>query len=216
MRIHAFSFTSQLPSESLARLINGLPERDQQRIHSFRRWQDSYNCLFGKYLLLGALREASIPLGLSDLRYTTFGKPYFSSGPDFSISHSGNRVVCILSEEGGVGIDIEEILDLTISDFREKFSPIEWEKILNAPFPLNSFYQYWTAKESVVKADGRGLSLELDKLDVTAEVVWLNGYPWLIQPVAIAENYACHVAHGQSGKLAGVRSYTTPDFDIFQ
>src|SRR5580658_9048592 len=153
MKIHTIAYSSQLPSGSVEKLIDGLPMREREKIYSFRRWQDSYNCLFGRYLLLCALKEAGISIGLSELRYTTFGKPYFAFGPDFSISHSGSRVVCILSEEGGVGIDLEEIKDLAISDFQKYFSPKEWLNIINSPIPLFRFYHYWTAKESIIKAD---------------------------------------------------------------
>jgi len=74
-------------------LLGKMPLAIRQRVERFRRWQDAYGCLFGKILLAGALEDAGISADLSRLRYTPYGRPYIPEAPDFSISHSGNRVV---------------------------------------------------------------------------------------------------------------------------
>ncbi len=78
---------------------------------------------------------------------------------DFNISHSGNRVVCILSTQGRVGIDLEETGDIAIDDFQSQFTTAEWAAITGSSMPLQTFYHYWTAKESLIKADGKGLQI---------------------------------------------------------
>jgi 4'-phosphopantetheinyl transferase len=65
-----------------------------------------------------------------------------------------------------VGIDLEEIRELAIDDFRDQFTEGEWKTIVSAREPLITFYHYWTAKECIIKADGRGLNLPLASLEI--------------------------------------------------
>jgi 4'-phosphopantetheinyl transferase len=186
-------------------LLAPLPVDIMQKVEKYRRWQDAYGCLLGKLLLLAALREEGFPGNLSDLKYTVYGRPYLENGPDFNISHSGNRVVCILGSQGGVGIDLEEIRELAIGDFKDQFTEGEWKMIVSAPVPLLAFYHFWTAKECIIKADGRGLNLPLGELeipfagpemlsDVPERRIWLADRCWNIYTVLFSKNYACHIA----------------------
>jgi 4'-phosphopantetheinyl transferase len=194
MDIYSISCQAPLPEYFMAGFVAGLPAGDRRRFNSYRRCEDANNFVFGRYLLQRALREGGIPFGLSDLCYTSYGKPYFREGPDFSISHSGSRVVCLISSDGRVGIDLEEIRQLPLGDFQAQFSRIEWNNIQYSSSPLSTFFHYWTAKESVAKADGRGLSLGLAGISVTGPRILVGGKVWQTRTVAIAENYACHVA----------------------
>ncbi len=87
-----------------------------------------------------------------------YGKPYFENGPFFNISHSGNYSIVGISNEN-VGIDIEfteKILNL--GDFKACFNP-------NEDFD-NHFYNYWTAKEAILKYDGIGLNEEMKNVSI--------------------------------------------------
>ena len=85
-----------------------------------------------------ALAESGWPTSLEGLEYTGFGRPYLPNGPDFNISHSGRRAVCIIARHGKAGIDLEEIRDMPIGDYKEQFSPEEWAVITTSPTPLDT------------------------------------------------------------------------------
>jgi 4'-phosphopantetheinyl transferase len=206
MSLHLYStiFPEPLPPPAFQGLLSQLPARFQQKVLAYKRWQDAYASLFGKLLLRKALRQAGLPEDLNDLRVTSFGRPYLEVGPhvpfgsgDFNISHSGNRVVCILSTQGRVGIDLEEIRDIAIDDFQSQFTEAEWAAITGAAMPLQAFYHYWTAKESLIKADGGGLQIPLTSINIDASAgpgVLVNGIPWYIQDLHIFPDYASHIA----------------------
>jgi 4'-phosphopantetheinyl transferase len=134
MSLHLYStvYPEPLSPTAFQELLSRLPPELQQKVSAYRRWQDAYGSLFGKLLLKRALLQAGLSPDLTGLRMTSYGRPflegYGKSNPegcdrpypdgddrsypdgsaDFNISHSGNRVVCILNTQGRVGIDLEE------------------------------------------------------------------------------------------------------------
>jgi 4'-phosphopantetheinyl transferase len=205
MSLHLYStvFPEPLSPADFQRLLSHLPAGLHPKILAYRRWQDAYGSLFGKLLLGKALQQAGLSADLMGLRVTEYGRPYLEGydrshgegSADFNISHSGNRVVCILSTQGRVGIDLEETGDIAMDDFQSQFTAAEWAAITGATIPLQAFYHYWTAKESLIKADGRGLQIPLNSIDVSAgPEVWVNGSHWNLKSLPIFPGYACHIA----------------------
>ncbi|MDO6434635.1 4'-phosphopantetheinyl transferase superfamily protein [Flavitalea sp. BT771] len=193
--IYSTEYKTPIPENALQSLIAGLPPEISAKARRFRRWQDAHGCLLGKLLLTTALKVGGWPADLRHLQYTDYGRPFLSGGPDFNISHSGHRVVCILATEGGVGIDLEEIKDLNIEDFKGQFSADEWATITGAPHPLKAFYHFWTAKECLSKADGRGLNLPLAGLRIEENrIISLGSRHWRLQALPLSAGYACHIA----------------------
>jgi len=165
------------------------------KIRRYHHWQDAYGSLFGKLLLITALKEYGWPPSLEDLQYSEYGRPFLSNGPDFNISHSGRRAACIIARHGKVGIDLEEIRDIPVGDFKEQFSPEEWTAIITSPDPLKTFYHYWTAKECLSKADGRGLNLPLAQLLINHQgTVSLDQRDWHLHTLPFFDGFACHAA----------------------
>ena len=207
--IYSIAYPERLPDGTYQALLTAMPKAIGEAAGRYKRWQDAYGCLLGKHLLLAALRDEGWPVRLADLQYTGHGRPYLADGPDFNISHSGNRVACILGKEGRVGIDLEEIRDLVIDDFKDQFTDLEWASIRSASDPLTVFYHYWTAKEAVSKADGRGLNLPLADLKIDNDTdVLLEGRHWHIRQLAHFSNYACHIATEESGGDTVLKEWT--------
>ncbi|HEX9513254.1 MAG TPA: 4'-phosphopantetheinyl transferase superfamily protein [Puia sp.] len=195
IRIYSIAYESPVSPEIWQSLLSQLPAGMIQKVEKYRRWQDAHGCLLGKHLLLAALRDEGFTGNLNDLRYTAYERPYLAGGPDFNISHSGTRVACILGSQGGVGIDLEEIRHLAIADFKGQFSDREWRTILGSEDPLTTFYHYWTAKECLSKADGRGLNLPLAGLKIENSMsIELGERHWNIRPLSWFPGYACHMA----------------------
>jgi 4'-phosphopantetheinyl transferase len=192
--LYATEFQHPMPEEAFRRLLALLPSAHQQRILRFRRWEDAHAGLFGKLLLRLALRESGSPATLDQLRYTDQFKPWLPAGPDFNISHSGNRVVCGLDTRGRVGVDIEVFKPIDFDDFQTQFTPMEWAAIRTASDSNNTFLQFWTAKESLIKADGRGLGIPLLDLDVSGyRPITLDGVTWNFRALPHLPGYAFHV-----------------------
>jgi 4'-phosphopantetheinyl transferase len=109
-----------LGSSTFSRYLSKVPVGAQSKIASFLRWQDAHASLFGFLLLIDALNA----MGYNGERlvrampYDGLQKPQIHNGqPFFNISHSGELVICAVSMEGELGIDVEKIRALEVSDF---------------------------------------------------------------------------------------------------
>ena len=192
--LYATEFPRQLPDAAFYHGLDRLPAALQPKILRYRRWEDAHAALLGKLLLLVALKEIGSTATLDQLLYTPYDKPFFPMGPNFNISHSGNRVICGLTTTGRIGVDIEWVKPLSFDDFQTQFTPAEWQAIRGAPDPVAAFYRFWTAKESLIKADGRGLGIPLLELDVTEyRPITLDGASWTFQPITRFPGYAAHL-----------------------
>ena len=91
-------------------------------------------------------------LELPEICHEEGGKPYFPERRDicFNISHSRGCAVCALHDQP-IGIDVEVI----------RSAP----KRLAAGMDDRSFFALWTAKESSVKREGRGIGAMLHGYD---------------------------------------------------
>jgi 4'-phosphopantetheinyl transferase len=193
--LYATAYPEPLPAEQFNSLLGLIPTTFHQSIGKFRRWQDAHAALLGKILLLTALEKAGHPADLNRLQYTDWKKPVLPAGPQFNISHSGNRVVCILGTDARIGIDIELLKSFSFDDFEQQFAPREWTAIRTAPSPVAAFYHFWTAKESIIKADGRGLGIPLQELDLTnPNPICLDDSCWSVHNLPFFDGYACHMA----------------------
>jgi 4'-phosphopantetheinyl transferase len=114
------------------------------------------------------------------LEFTTgeFGKPALAGLADrrdssqlaFNLSHSHGRALLAVSAGRDVGVDIEQenprtdVLGIASSYF---FGSERDSIVAAAPERrMATFFRYWAAKESVMKAEGAGLHLPLDSFHV--------------------------------------------------
>lgn len=94
------------------------------------------------------------------------GKPYFRNHPEvhFNISHSGNLVICAVSDFE-TGLDIQEKSRMNTDRIAKKvMSPDEHKKYLTSSERQDFFYRVWVMKESYVKWTGDGITRELHSL----------------------------------------------------
>jgi 4'-phosphopantetheinyl transferase len=174
-----------------------LPADQQEKIKKFRRWQDAHASLFGKLLLKQGLQDFGIAINLNEIKYNAYGKPYFENDlVGFNITHSGNFVGCIISNDTTtIGIDAEVIKELDIEDFQDLWCVNEWADIQNND--LNVFYKYWTSKEAVVKAIGKGLSISLNEINVDNDVAKIGNETYFITNVDMFPHVIINVASKQ-------------------
>ena len=214
--LYSTEYPEPLPPELLHSLLELLPFELQQKALKYRQWQDVHASLLGKLLLRKALEKMGRSSDLSRLQYTEYNKPLLPQGPPFSISHSGNRVVLLISARRRVGIDIESLTPLRFEDFQSHFTPKEWEVIHSAESPLEQFYHFWTAKESLLKADGRGLGVPLQDLDLSQDekFVSLDNQLWFVRSLPLYEGYACHIAVKGTKRITPLATFEPDPVDI--
>ena len=89
---------------------------------------------------------------IGDWQVAESGKP-FAVGKHFNVSHTNGAVVFVESTNE-IGIDIEKIRPADQDLRRYISSDIEYALITDD----KSFFEVWTAKESLVKATGEGIA----------------------------------------------------------
>ncbi len=98
------------------------------------------------------------------------GKPYLltSDAPYFNLSHSEDRAALAVCWGFEVGIDIERVKPLR-EDVASFFSTRERQALaaLEGEDGLLALYRCWTSKEAVLKALGAGLSLPIERYEVS-------------------------------------------------
>jgi 4'-phosphopantetheinyl transferase len=135
--------------------------------------------VFAKDRQLFMVAHALLRFGLSEVagaRQWTFaadsyGKPELDppcGEPPlrFNLSHTNGLAACAIARGRPVGIDVEEInLKLDFQAIAKKALSAEEQRFM-ASRPSKEqttlFFRFWTLKEAMVKAIGRGLSLALD------------------------------------------------------
>jgi len=93
-------------------------------------------------------------IALGELRKDRDDRPVPFDGIYWSLSHKSKYVAAVLCTEK-IGIDIEEIKPRSERFFNKTASAKEWDLVGGKNWC--NFYRYWTAKESVLKADGLGI-----------------------------------------------------------
>ncbi len=188
-------FKKELPKYLYQDYLSKLPFELQEKNQRFVRWQDRHANLFGKLLLLEALnKNGDDTFSLSDLKYNSYKRPYFEEGFDFNISHAGEYVICAFSKDVNLGVDIEKISDINFDHFNKIMTPNQWNDIHASTNPTTTFFDYWTMKESVIKADGRGLSIPLLQIQEKDREVCYENKQWYIQHIEINEAYSTCLA----------------------
>jgi len=171
-----------------------LPESLRQEALRKRQWMDKQLSVCGKLLLLELLKEYNSKSSLAELKYNEYRRPCFDCKPDFNIAHSGNIVICAMTDEGQIGIDIEQIKQLDFADFTDFFTGNEWHYINDHVNKFEGFYNFWTRKEAVLKAIGSGFHTPLNSVDVSGEELIYDDITYQITPLDIHPDYKSHIA----------------------
>lgn len=187
-------FDVALPNAMWQTQLQTLPIDLQQRICRYRRWQDQHAALFAKLLLKKALQHYGYDdTILTRLRYTSHHRPYIDTQTDFNLSHSQNYVICAIAHQCRLGIDVEYIRDINLSDFAHFFPSAVWTQFNTPSQSLTRFFQYWTQFESVIKAEGCGLSCP-EKPVIQNNIAQMQGKNWFLHEILLDSNYAIHLA----------------------
>jgi 4'-phosphopantetheinyl transferase len=165
------------PPSHVAKFLETLSPDERQRAERFHFQKDREHYIVGR----GTLRVilgGYLSIEPAQLRfcYSSYGKPSLAKefGGDlvrFNLSHSHGLVLFAVSCGFEVGIDVELIKpDFASMGIAERFFSVREVAALHKLSPrlrTRGFFNCWTRKEAYVKARGEGLSLPLDKFDVS-------------------------------------------------
>ncbi len=153
----------------LDRLRAILTEEERARADRYRFAHDRRTSLVTRALVRVTLsRYCGVPPERWRFRANDHGRPDVASPATslrFNVSHTEGLVVCLIGRGRELGVDAESLgRDRRWLDLAERFfAPAEARALREVPAarrPLR-FLEYWTLKESYVKARGRGLTLPL-------------------------------------------------------
>ena len=145
-------------------LLSLCENEKKEKILRKKKMEDRENSVLGNAIAKYAIKKI-FKTSVSDIffLYEENGKPYFKDGIFFSISHSGEMIVCVVSDKP-VGIDIQKEKEIS-----QKTS----EYITgNADCDLKEFFKLWTKREAVYKKNGSILKLNSEKV----KYYYMEGY----------------------------------------
>ena len=176
-------------------LISTFPDNDQNYFFSIQNKEARRRSLVGRIILKYITSELCITHSAS-IQITSRGKPYFSSHPyiNYNISHSGKMVVCCVTLNSKIGIDVEIKKTLRLNNFHQYFQPEEWTVIQNSSCHFSMFFDLWARKEALIKADGRGMEIDLKSLNGLNNSVQIGANKWFLQNIELTKNYSCAIA----------------------
>lgn len=172
-----------------------MPQHWRDPILRYQRWQDQQNSMMGKLLLLQGLKDLGVSPEHDIELKNIYGRPvckklFF----DFNISHSDGFVICVINDKSMIGVDVERIRNIDIASFKDTMTAQQWKDILFSPNQSEMFFKYWTVKESVLKADGRGIVYPLNEIEIFHNEVCLETEMWHIKNLNLREGFVIHMA----------------------
>ncbi len=134
------------------------------------------------------------------------GKPGLSPGLatrlQFNLARSGDLCLIAASEQGSVGVDVEEVREFPELDAvaGSRLAPEEGAAVLarSGEERVRSFYRCWTRKEAYLKGLGIGLASGPDSVAVsvgeTPVITRPEGEPWSLCDLDLEDGFVGAVA----------------------
>jgi len=170
--VHVWIAQLDQPASLVVRCERLLSSNELQRADRFRFPHLRNRFVLGRAALRILLaRYIGLNRERIDFAYAEHGKPSVASGGlEFNASHSDSLFACAITSENEVGLDIEQIRQISDVDSlaNRVMSPTEltqWTGLAEAD-RFTKFFACWTRKEAFLKATGEGISSELRDLTV--------------------------------------------------
>jgi 4'-phosphopantetheinyl transferase len=201
-----------LPPGELSRISSCLNSEELQRAARFRFQCDRDRFLASRGLLRHILASylnrspRKIHFG-----YAAQGKPFLPEYPElrFNLSHAADRMIVGVTRGRELGLDVESLFSETVmNEVRDRVlsypERLVFER-LDASQRREWFVRLWTRKEAYIKADGRGMSLPLDHIDVSTRLgrvrllgqspgEWSHSPEWTIRAIPVGSGYRASLA----------------------
>jgi 4'-phosphopantetheinyl transferase len=174
-----------------------LSAHQQQAILAYQQPIDRQLRSLGKLLLKESISRFGLAntINIQMLEMAKNGKPHLNNILFFNASYTVDTCILAACEHTEIGIDIEKIQQVDIQLYEAYFTKNEWTKIIAADSITNTFFDFWTRKEAVLKAAGKGLDdVAMKDIEVINNQVLFNGNTFFIQKLDLPTEYTCHIA----------------------
>ncbi|MBD0311049.1 MAG: 4'-phosphopantetheinyl transferase superfamily protein [Microcoleus sp. T1-bin1] len=175
--IHVWRVSLAQTESCLQSLQQTLSTDERTKADRFRFPKDRSQFIVSRGALRAILsRYLNISPHILRFDYNPYGKPSLivTQGGNtlrFNLSHSRGMALIAITKNRDIGVDIEGInQNFSCLEIAEKFfSPLENSVLRSLPEHLQAtaFFTCWTRKEAYIKAVGKGLSIPLNKFDVS-------------------------------------------------
>jgi len=143
-----------------------LPHSLHPRVHAER--------LLGRYYLRKLLEQETELQGKGwHFELDAQGKPYvrhpsLETSPYVNLSHTHGALLCGLSFDGELGVDIEDSSrEVNLDKLAQRcFTQHERDWLKDATSQRDGFFRAWTLKESYIKAIGTGMRTPLQSIEI--------------------------------------------------
>ena len=230
--VHVWRADLGLQAAHLRRLEQNLSAKEQARASRFRFARDR-----GRFIAARSLLREILALYLNtsaqrlSFGYSAYGKPFLAGAEHstlrFNVSHSLDTMLLAIAHMREVGVDVERVSNngVAVEEIAETvLSEPEKQALarLGDEDKRINFLRFWTRKEAYIKADGRGVSLPLERIDVSASEgraavldestgEWRTCTRWELRTLAAGPEYvAALAAEGQDWSLARWRWSARP------
>lgn len=171
-----------------------LPAAMRQAIAQYHRPDDRRTRLLTRVLLAGLLTDTS--LTLADITVDAFGRPHLPGGYDLSVSHTEGLAVVALAHGARIGVDAEAVRAIDPAVYDLALSEAELAALPGDSSADDAFLRLWTAKEAAIKADGRGLSLDIRHVTPTpGGTTAVEGTVFRLHPLPLPPGWIGILAH---------------------
>lgn len=210
--VHVWSIALSQAQQRVHELSTLLAEDERERAarFQFESLRRRFIVAHGAVRLLLAEYTGVVPQALQ-FTYGSFGKPALTSPRElrFNLSHAEELALLAITREHEVGVDVEHLRPVSEMDqiARSNFSPNEVAALLRLEARQRqlSFFNCWTRKEAFIKAHGAGLSMPLDRFEVSfvlnekARLLTIDGdkqraAQWSLLALHPAEGYVAALA----------------------
>ena len=168
---------ASLAQTEVERFQELLSTDERERADRFRFSRDRDNFIVARATLRKILGQyLRVPPAQLRFSYNSFGKPELhpSTGDSallFNLAHAGQLALYAITSGREVGIDVECVReDVDCGEIATHFfsrREVAALRALPSEAQTQAFFNCWTRKEAYIKARGAGLSLPLDKFDVS-------------------------------------------------
>jgi 4'-phosphopantetheinyl transferase len=164
--LYVFRVNLPVHEEFMQQCSDVLSPQERERVARFKQELARQHALIGRGVLRSLLsRFLDIAPSEILVQPGPNGKPQVE-GVSFNVAHSGDIILIAVARTGLLGVDVERINPTTpVLDIAGRyFAPTEIALITDAPSAeaqQTAFFRLWSRKEAIIKADGRGLSVEL-------------------------------------------------------
>ena len=177
--IHVWCVSLNVSPQDLSYYSSLLSRDEVDRAGRFVFEKDRNHFIVGRGLLrviLGSYLHVE-PAQL-EFVYGPHGKPALKPGVtdktlEFNLSHSKDLALYAFNWNRRIGVDIEYLIPMAdMDDFAERFFTLRestWINALSGEQKEDAFFKTWTCKEAFLKANGSGLMVPINQVEISLE-----------------------------------------------